>query len=339
MRPALIKTHFKENLGSEDSVESNIGSPEVTFKKSFDFQKEGERKSVWKWILFSRRPNKWVWKENAPYPKPTERVHEGIVITFVNHATVLVQVAGLNIITDPVWAKRASPFSFIGPKRFRAPGIALKDLPPIDMVLLSHNHYDHMDLVALKRISKKWSLKIYTGLGNTAYLSAQGITNTQDMDWWDRVEHDAVKIVSVPAQHFSARGIRDRNGTLWCGFVIETSYGPIYFAGDTGYGAFAQAIATRYEKFILGIVPIGAYMPDWMMRTVHMSPGEALGLHKELHIATSIGIHHSTFKLADDLQDEPIKRIQELVAKDGAKPDFRVLDHGESMRVALGTLS
>lgn len=306
----------------------------IGVRPSKSMHDENEGKSVWKWLLLiSRRRNVWIWRANAVYPKPAERVSDGVVVTFVNHATVLIQVAGLNIITDSMWSKRASPFTFLGPKRFRAPGIAFDDLPPIDMVLLSHNHYDHLDLNTLKRIAKKWSPKIYTALGNTEYLAERGVEGAQDMDWWDEVVHGPVKIVSVPAQHFSARAIRDRNGTLWCGFVIETSYGPIYFAGDTGYGAYAAEIKKRYEKFILGLIPIGAYLPDWMMRKVHMSPDEALALHKELCIDISIGIHHSTFKLADDLQDEPIERIRELVAKDVANPDFRVLDHGESLLI------
>lgn len=283
---------------------------------------ESERRSVWVW-MFTRPRSSWTHTPVTPV-RPLERVHEGIQVTYVNHATVLLQFNGLNVITDPVWSYRASPFPFMGPARYADPGVTLDDLPPIDIVLLSHNHYDHMDLATLRHIAQKDKPRIYTGLGNTAYLARKGIEGAIEMDWWDTRSDGAMLITAVPAQHFSARSVTDRNYTLWCGFVLEVGSDRLYFAGDTGFGPFVERIAAKFGSFTLGLIPIGAYDPAWMMRPVHTNPDEALRMHDMLNIRTSVGIHHGTFRLTDEPQREPRERIE----RERRERDFRVLENG-----------
>lgn len=300
-------------------------------KKPIVDKQKGRTVRILKWLL-SREKHAWKWRNNSSYAKPAGRVEgDELVVTFINHSTLLIQTQGLNILTDPIWSKRASPFSFLGPARSRDPGLAFEDLPPIDLVLISHNHYDHMDVETLARVRELSDAPILAGLGNKEYLAARHITNVHDMDWWDRFEVKGMTIVCAPGQHFSSRALSDRNMTLWCGFVIETKGGDIYFAGDTGYGPFTESIRSHYKKFRLAMLPIGAFRPEWFMGPVHISPDQAMHMHRELHVQTSIGIHHSTFRLADDEQDEPRERILELVRQsDEPKPNFLVLDNGES---------
>ncbi len=295
----------------------------------------GKRKPILKWLLHRKR-NTWLKRKNTLDTTPDERIQGSeLVVTFINHATVLIQTEGLNILTDPMWSKRASPFRSIGPSRFREPGVKFENLPPIDVVLISHNHYDHLDLDTLKRLQAKYDPKIVVGLGNAQYLKERGITNVAEIDWWDRITlTEGVDVVCAPGQHFSSRTLSDRNNTLWCGYIIESKNGNIFFAGDTGYGKFVETISERYKAFRLALLPIGAFRPQWFMGPVHISPDQALQIHHELNVQTSVGIHFGTFQLADDTQDEPQTRISELVrdAQD-TKPDFRVLDHGEVIRV------
>lgn len=291
--------------------------------KRTDERSEARSVAVW---LFTRPRSNWQ-KRTVPTSKPPERVREGIRITYVNHATALVQFQGINIITDPVWSPRASPIPHVGPKRYVNPGIELNDLPPIDIVLLSHNHYDHMDLAALRAIARAHTPRIYTGVGNAAYLARKGIKGAADLDWWESRNDGTIKITAVPAQHFSARSVTDRNFTLWCGFVIEAASARMYFAGDTGFGPFVDDIAHAFGSFDLGLIPIGAYDPAWMMRPVHTDPEEALRMHDILNIRTSVAIHHGTFRLTDEPQDEPRERIERAR---GAR-DFRVLENGAAV--------
>ncbi len=288
-----------------------------------------ERKSmsVWLWLL-ARDRGKWAMR-NVVTSKPPERVHDGILVTYINHATVLIQCAGVNLLTDPVWSSRASPFSFMGPKRYAAPGVRMDELPPIDIVLLSHNHYDHMDIASLRTIVSEWNPAIVTGLGNAHYLGRKGMKGAHELDWWDSTEVSGMKITATPAQHFSARSISDRNATLWCGFVIESTAGTIYFAGDTGFGSFVHDIAARFQSVELALIPIGAYEPAWMMQPVHTNPDEALRMHDILHAKHSLGIHHGTFRLTDEPQEEPRERI-ELLRRDR---DFRALPNGGIMQI------
>ncbi|HEY0299728.1 MAG TPA: MBL fold metallo-hydrolase [Rhizomicrobium sp.] len=280
-----------------------------------------------KWFL-TRRPVPWPRHvDNAP--APAARVNNGIRATIIGHATVLVQVAGLNIITDPVWANRVGPLSWLGVKRTRPPAIALDDLPAIDIVLLSHSHYDHLDRTTLAALERRDRPAVVTGL-KVGQVVPHG--NVVELDWWQRHSlSDGVSATYVPAEHFSARGPFDRNVTLWGGFVLETPAGAIYFAGDTGDGAHIAAIAERFGPMALSLLPIGAYEPAWFMSPVHMNPREAVAAAQTLRSRVTMPIHYGTIRLADDAYDEPLRALREALAAQSAPPEFRVPDFGEAL--------
>lgn len=298
-------------------------------------QQDLKRGNIWKWLL-TRPKNTWVWRDNPAQAKPAERVEgSNLVVTMVNHATLLIQTEGLNMLTDPIWSKRTSPFEWFGPKRYRAPGIDFDDLPPVDLVLVSHNHYDHMDLRTLRRLQACCKPRIVCGLGNREFLATRGIVDAHELDWWERVTISGVTAVRfVPAQHFSSRALSDRNKTLWGGFVIETPNGNIYFAGDTGYGPFLGSIKERYKSFRLGLIPIGAYIPDFIMRPVHLSPSEAYCAAGELNVVTMVPIHYGTFHLADDQQGQPLKDLKQAMSDQRNGTNVVVLSNGETRAVA-----
>ncbi|MEW6747455.1 MAG: MBL fold metallo-hydrolase [Planctomycetota bacterium] len=259
-----------------------------------------------KWLL-SRDRTPWCPVEGAaPGPPSPLRVSEGVVsLTFVNHSTVLLQLDGWNILADPIWSARSSPVSWSGPKRVRPPGIRFEDLPEIDLVLVSHNHYDHLDLPTLRRLDSEHGPLILTGLGNARYLSGEGISAARDLDWWEETElRDDLRVTFVPAQHFSGRGLFDRNATLWGGFVIEAPSARVYIAGDIGFGPHFAEIRDRLGAPDLALLPIGAFEPRWFMGTAHLSPREAVETHGMLSATRSIAIHFGTFPLADDAQGE-----------------------------------
>lgn len=259
-----------------------------------------------------------------------------IDITYINHSTMLVQTEGLNILTDPVWSKRVSPFSFLGPKRHMPVGVDFDNLPKIDIILLSHNHYDHMDLDTLKRLSKRDNPTIYVGLGNKKYLESRKINNVFEMDWGDKkVYSDGVSINAVPAQHFSGRSLTDRDKTLWLGFVFKTQNGDIYFAGDTGYGPFVEEIKKSYPNgFRLAFLPIGAYEPRNFMKKMHTSPDDALKMYKELKVQNAIPIHFGTFDLALEKQNDPTEVLKELLNKEENKSvKWNILWNGQSLNI------
>jgi L-ascorbate metabolism protein UlaG (beta-lactamase superfamily) len=285
---------------------------------------------VMKWQR-QRDPGPWrELRDVERFPAPPARVERGIRVTFVNHATVLLQVDGLNILTDPIWSNRCSPVPWVGPKRYRPPGVSFEDLPPIDLVLLSHNHYDHLDAPTLTRLRKAHQPPVYAGLGNRPVLERLGL-RSHEMDWWQSIElRDGIRLTAVPARHFSGRSLRDRDQTLWMGFVLETPSGSIYFAGDTGWGDHFAQVHERFGPIDVALLPIGAYRPRWFMRRVHISPEEAVEAAAVMRARFCVPIHYGTFKLADDGQQEPVRDLRRALA---AYPDFpgefRVLDFGE----------
>ncbi len=294
------------------------------------------RVKMFKW-LFSRKRYSWKWREVGATTTPAKRVDgASMVVTFINHSTLLIQTEGKNILTDPVWAKRVSPFSFVGPKRFQDPGVRFEDLPDIDVVLISHNHYDHMDLATLRKVEAKWNPPIVVGLGNKQYLDAKGFANVTELDWWGAYQLDSnISIVCAPGQHFSSRALSDRDNTLWCGYVIETPHGDTFFAGDTGYGEFVKRIGEKYKEFRLALLPIGAFRPQWFMGPVHISPEQAVQIYDELKVGTAIGIHHSTFHLADDGQDEPKEIIEKMRSeREDGTLNFLVPKNGDVFMVS-----
>ncbi len=248
-------------------------------------------------------------------------------ITLINHSTLLLQQKGSHILTDPMWSERASPLAWMGPRRRRLPGVRWEDLPRIDTVLLSHNHYDHLDLATLRRLAERGGSQFIVPTGVARLLRSQGIGPVQELDWGEAARLDRTTIHSVPAMHFSARGIFDRNRTLWCGYVIEAADRKVYFAGDTGFGNHFARIRERFGALRLALLPIGAYEPRWFMSAVHMGPEEAVSACRILGAETSIAIHHGTFQLADEGLDTPKKRLRECEAGDS----FLVLDNGQSV--------
>lgn len=293
--------------------------------------------SLLRWMLIRQRA---PWPEavtDPPAPQPVERVERGLRVTFVGHATLLIQVDGLNILTDPHWSANAGPVSWLGPKRVRPPAIPFDDLPPIDAVLVSHNHYDHLDHPTLERLVARFDPPVYTGLKVGEIIPSTRVT---ELDWWQsRPLGHGVRLTYVPGEHFSARGPFDRNRTLWGGFVLETSVGPVYFAGDTGAGAHFAQIRERFGPIAFSMIPIGAYRPRWFMAPVHIDPAEALAASRTLESGVSIGIHFGTFRLAEDGFGEPERDLAlaleaaRATGATGAGMDFRVPEHGRAIAI------
>lgn len=288
---------------------------------------------IFTWLR-TRKPARWPgWADNETFVLPGAQHSSQIRdwrVTFINHATVLLQIGPYNLITDPVWSERVSPFKNLGPRRVRAAGVALKDLPPIHVVLLSHNHYDHLDLATLKYLEKRDHPHIVTGLGVGALLHANGIRHVSELDWWQSVQHQDLKVHFTPAQHFSGRGVRDRDMTLWGGLWVETAAGSVFFAGDTGYGPHFREIARRLGQPRLALLPIGAYEPRWFMGPVHMNPEDAVRAHQDLAPEHSLAIHFNTFQLTDEGIGQPVIDLAEALQKHGVNaPDFLVLKEGE----------
>ncbi len=288
---------------------------------------------VFKWMM-QRKQGPWKEKLESNYgEKPEAVVTNGVKITFVNHSTFLIQTAGVNLLTDPVWSERTSPFGFAGPKRMKQPGIRFEDLPKIDYVILSHNHYDHLDINTLKVIYKIHQPKLITPLGVKAFLDSHQITSATDMDWWQEISlSDSLVIQSVPAQHFSGRGVFDRDATLWCGYVIKNASGNIYFAGDSGYNEHTfKEIGRRCAPVSVALIPIGAFKPTWFMSPIHCSPAEAVKIHFDVNAAQSIATHFGTFPLADDGEEDPILELTQAITQASLAPEkFLVLKEGEA---------
>ena len=275
------------------------------------------------------------WTDAPPGPPPPRRVGAGeLRVTFVNHATALVQMDGLNILTDPIWSERASPVTWAGPRRHRPPGLRFEDLPPIDIVLVSHNHYDHLDLATLRRLVQAHHPRIVVGLGNLPTLESGGVPGAQELEWWESTDlGGGVQVVAVPAQHFSGRSLTDRDRALWVGYVVRGPSGAVYFAGDTGYGSHFVEIGRHLGPIRLALLPIGAFRPVWFMHRVHLAPEEAVRAADDLGAATSVAIHFGTFALGDDGEEEPPRLLAEAIAAREPRPRFWVLGFGEGRDV------
>jgi L-ascorbate metabolism protein UlaG (beta-lactamase superfamily) len=287
-----------------------------------------------KWTS-TRKPGPWPeWIDAQPGPPPPRVVEgAGLRVTFINHATTLVQMDGVDILTDPIWADRASPVGFAGPHRVRPPGIRFEDLPPIDVVVLSHNHDDHMNVETLQRLRDAFHPIVIAGLGNAAFLASQGI-EAKEVDWGDVVTVKGLRIHSVPNQHFSNRGLCDSDGTLWSAYVSEGDHaGRAYFAGDTGYGQHFHEVGQKFHGLRLAILPIGAYKPEWFMGPVHETPAQAVQAQLDLGARVAVGMHFGTFPLADDGIDEPVRDLLTALDQHHPAPEFWVLGFGEGRDV------
>ena len=289
-----------------------------------------------RWAL-GRDPGPWrSWTPLPSHPPPPRRVAgSALRVTFVNHATLLIQIEGLNLLTDPIWSERTSPVDWLGPRRHHAPGIAWEDLPPVDVVLVTHNHYDHLDIPTLQRLAREHAPRIFVPLGNRALLERRGIAGVTEMDWWDEIPlAEGVQLQALPAKHWSNRAGVARNTALWAAWAIRGSDGTVFFAGDSGYGPHFREIRERCGPIRLALLPIGAYEPRWFMQPSHMSPADAVRAHQDLDAAVSIATHWGCFQLTDEGQDAPLAELgRVLAAADGARPEFWTLQPGEGREV------
>jgi len=289
-----------------------------------------------KW-KFGGKQAAWPAAVKSPFApaRPEPRIEgDRLRITMVGHATMLIQTAGLNILTDPVWSKRASPLTFAGPKRVTAPGIAFADLPEIDLVLLSHNHYDHLDLATLSRLKQAHDPLVITPLGNDSIIKAHTpAMRVITADWGQAIRSGPATVHFEPCHHWSARGMNDRSMALWAAFVIETPGGKILHIGDTGFdnGRPYRNARDRHGKFRAAILPVGAYEPRWFMKDQHQNPGEAIDGFLLSGADYALGHHWGTFQLTDEGRDAPADVLNAKLAEKGVSKDrFRPLHVGEA---------
>jgi N-acyl-phosphatidylethanolamine-hydrolysing phospholipase D len=265
------------------------------------------------------------------------RNKQDVTVTWVGHATLLVQMAGLNILTDPHFSERASPVSFAGPKRKVPVPVQLSELPRIDLVLISHNHYDHLDIQSIEQLRKQPGGEplFVVPLGIDRWLSGQGVKNIKVFDWWDSQQLLGVQVDFVPAQHWSSRSPFDRNASLWGGWVVQSfNTGKpfkMYFAGDTGYSKDFVDIGAKFGGFDLSLLPVGAYEPRWFMKDQHVNPDEAVQVHRDVQSKVSVGIHWGTFELTDESLDQPIIDLAAALKSANIPPEqFVLFKHGQT---------
>jgi L-ascorbate metabolism protein UlaG (beta-lactamase superfamily) len=315
---ALITDHFDGR---------RFFNPHVTIGKS--------RRNVPQWQRAHPKP--WPERVEDPILPPPDRAsNDQISATFIGHSTFLLQIGGVCVLTDPIWSNRCSPVGFAGPRRARRPGQSLDALPAVDLLLVSHNHYDHMDLPTLRQVRARWAPCAATGLGNARHLAKAGIRSAVELDWWQSTELAEARVTYVPAQHFSSRGLHDRNRCLWGGFVIEAGGAVVYFAGDSGYCPHFAEISGRFPRIDLALLPIGAYEPRWFTRKHHVDPEEAVRAHLDLKPRRSLGMHFGTFQLTDEAIDAPVLALRQALAQASvAEQEFDVLAFGETREYAM----
>ena len=287
---------------------------------------------------------KWRWGRTQPEifnfklykndPKFLKENRDIPTLTWIGHSTLLIQYKGVNILTDPHFTQRASPVSFAGPKRDTPPGLSIDDLPIIDLILISHNHYDHLDKLTIKTIIKNQPdkpPKIFVPLKLKQWFLDLGITNITELDWQESIKFGEWEVHAVPVQHWSARTPFDRNKTLWAGWVLETEGFRFFFAGDTGYSKDFKNLGEKFGQFDLAAIPIGAYEPRWFMKDAHVNPEEAVMIHQDINARYSVGIHWGTFIMTDEPVEEPPKRLLVALEKAGiSEENFFVMEHGET---------
>jgi L-ascorbate metabolism protein UlaG (beta-lactamase superfamily) len=274
------------------------------------------------------------WVDTATDEYPLARMEgSDIRVTFINQSTFLLQTAGFNILTDPVFAERVSPFSFIGPKRVHSPGINIDTLPKIDVIIISHDHYDHLDLEAVEKIINRDKAKVYTGLGVAEHLS--DASTTTELDWNDNTQvADNFKLWFLEVQHNSGRSLINRNSTLWGGFILQIEENSIYFGGDSGYAPHYKYAGKTFNKIDVAFLPIGAYAPRKVFKAVHLDPFEAVQAHQDLNAKLSIGMHYGSFQLTAETRDEPIKLLEKAKHDAGIKAsEFITLDVGKPLTI------
>jgi L-ascorbate metabolism protein UlaG (beta-lactamase superfamily) len=288
--------------------------------------------AVLRLLLEPRTP--WPARVDEPTRRPPPLDGALAAVTFIGHATFLIQTEAGNILTDPMYSRRAGPLNVLGPRRVREPAVPFDDLPRISTVLLSHNHYDHCDLPTLSRLAQRFDPIVVTPLGNGPLVRSAGIRRVEELDWWQEARGSSVPVAVTPAQHFSARGPLDRNRALWGGFVLRPGGARIFFAGDSAYAPIFRDVRQRLGPIDLALLPIGAYEPRWFMKAVHMNPAEAVQAHLDLEASESIGMHFGTFQLTTEGIDDPLRALDEARrASRIPELEFRTIGFGESVRL------
>ena len=253
-----------------------------------------------------------------------------VQITWIGHSTFLIQAEGVNILTDPIWSNSCGPNSFLKVSRVVPPGVPFEELPPIHVVLISHNHYDHLDAPTVKRLGN--GPTHFVPLGIAGWFEKRKIKNTIELDWWQNSSLRGLRFHSVPIQHFSGRSPFDRNETLWSGWMVETKSAKIFFAGDTGYSPVYKEIGDRFGPIQISIIPIGAYRPRWFMSPVHVDPPEAIKILKDTHSQIAIAGHWGTFKLSDEPLGEPPLYLRKAMRENGIEQGkFIIMKFGETL--------
>ena len=299
-----------------------------------DITRDKTAEELLRWRFQSKRA-RWPKSANgARYDQPPQRVEGSrLRVTYIGHASLLLQTRGINILVDPVWSQRASPLRFAGPKRVNQPGVKFEDLPPIDVVLISHNHYDHMDLATLSKLARAHAPRVITPLGNDVILRRHDKhIAAEAWDWGAMIPVSGeLSVTLAPAYHWSARGLRDARMALWCAFLIDTPDGSIYHIADTGWGngAIFSQVRQRKESVRLAVLPIGAYEPRWFMRDQHVDPEESVRIFQMCGAQNALAHHWGTFQLTDEPIDEPPRRLRAALAQGGIDEQrFRVLMPG-----------
>lgn len=264
-------------------------------------------------------------------PSP-EALKANPAITWIGHATLLLRIGGVTVITDPQFSERASPLSWAGPKRRVPPALKLKELPRVDVVLISHNHYDHLDVDSVKGLNAQpgGPPRFFVPLGLKAWFADKGISNVVELDWWGKSSHMGLTLRFTPTQHFSKRTLWDADEALWGSWVVEHPTFRFYFAGDTGYSPDFAEIGRRHGPFDLAAIPIGSYEPRWFMGSMHVNPEQAVKIHQDLKARYSVGMHWGTFEMTDESIDEPPKALAAALKKANIPPErFFLMKHGE----------
>jgi N-acyl-phosphatidylethanolamine-hydrolysing phospholipase D len=299
----------------------------------------------WRWQRFFKDipgPETYQFEVVKNNPEFIHSEDNQTTLTWIGHATVLLQLDGKNILTDPLFSQRTSPVQWAGPKRVVPPGVLMENLPPIHMVLISHDHYDALDEGSVMNLFQRpggEDTVFFVPLGLKQWFNKRGITNVFEMDWWENAQMENFSITAVPVQHWSKRSLFSKNRALWAGWVLEVPDFRFFFAGDSGYCPHFKQIGEKFGKIDLAAIPIGAYEPRWFMSKYHISPEESVKVHQDINAEKSVGIHWGTFILTDEPLDEPPKKLAEAVKNAGLDSDaFVVLKHGEIITLYLENL-